>query len=141
MECGLCTVCCRLPSLPEFNKPALEMCKHCDGLSCKIYERRPQACREFECAYYQTKNANVAMRPDHSGVLFERVAEDIMFGLLDPKSNYYPHLNGQIDSFLKEGINVVINNRNKLSVFHLDDEDPASILTRLNNIAEKAEIV
>lgn len=138
MECGSCTVCCRLPVLPDLDKAAGDMCDFCSGVGCNIYESRPQSCREFRCAYHQGSKVNLALRPDKCGILFEKLADDIIFGLLDPEKENYPHLNGQITSFLNEGINVVIMDNNQPRVYHLNDVDPGSILTRVVKSAEAA---
>ena len=49
-ECGDCNLCCKLPST-DFKKD-YEWCKHCEiGVGCKIYESRPQVCRDFSCLW------------------------------------------------------------------------------------------
>jgi hypothetical protein len=51
-SCAGCTLCCKLPSIPEIPKPAQTWCAQCDiGNGCKIYETRPSPCRKFECVY------------------------------------------------------------------------------------------
>lgn len=140
MECGSCTVCCRLLYLPELNKPLGVMCDHCTGIGCGIYEERPQVCRDFRCAYHQAETVNLALRPDHCGVLFEKLTDDIMFGLVDPEAEHHPHLNGQITSFMKEGLNVVIADLHDPNpkIYHQDDADPAKILARVVKFTEVA---
>jgi uncharacterized protein len=50
--CGTCTLCCRLPDIEELSKPANALCVHCvDGMGCKIYQSRPQTCRDFLCLW------------------------------------------------------------------------------------------
>ncbi len=51
-ECGSCTLCCKLLGVKELNKPQGEWCKHCDiGKGCKIYDSRPNECRNFTCMW------------------------------------------------------------------------------------------
>jgi hypothetical protein len=51
-ECGSCTLCCRVLGIDEIAKPQGEWCPHCDvGKACRIYETRPQECRDFYCGY------------------------------------------------------------------------------------------
>ena len=49
-ECGDCNLCCKLPST-DFKKD-YEWCSNCEvGVGCKIYETRPQVCRDFSCLW------------------------------------------------------------------------------------------
>lgn len=51
-SCGPCTLCCRLPDIDYFDKPANEWCAHCvDGKGCSIYNDRPSVCRDFLCLW------------------------------------------------------------------------------------------
>lgn len=50
--CGGCTLCCKVLSITELQKPQGTWCKHCDvGKGCKIYDDRPDECRTFYCGY------------------------------------------------------------------------------------------
>jgi len=49
-ECGDCNLCCKLP-YTNFKKD-WEWCSNCDiGVGCKIYETRPQVCKDFSCLW------------------------------------------------------------------------------------------
>jgi hypothetical protein len=60
-ECGDCNMCCKLPNIDSgfweksnthVFKGQYEWCKHCEiGVGCKIYSKRPSACRDFYCLY------------------------------------------------------------------------------------------
>ena len=51
-SCGTCTLCCRLPEINLFDKPANARCTHCiDGKGCSIYAERPSVCRDFLCLW------------------------------------------------------------------------------------------
>lgn len=51
-ECGGCTLCCKVLSIAELDKPQSEWCRHCDiGRGCRIYDERPSECRNFYCGY------------------------------------------------------------------------------------------
>jgi hypothetical protein len=64
--CGACSLCCKVYSIAELNKPAGQWCPHlARGPGCTIYKSRPQDCRQFFCAW-----------------------------LLDP--TYFPHVEGSI---------------------------------------------
>jgi hypothetical protein len=75
-HCGGCRACCITPYLktPEFTKPSHTYCHNCGRGGCKMYWNRPQACREFECAWLKSQSRNDVMppelRPDCCGVIF-----------------------------------------------------------------------
>ena len=50
-SCGTCSLCCKLPAIPELAKPANEWCEHCrpGKGGCGIYAARPQVCRSYNC--------------------------------------------------------------------------------------------
>ena len=55
--CGTCSLCCKLPSVSELNKPVDTWCKHAapGRGGCMIYADRPQNCRGFICAWLSGK--------------------------------------------------------------------------------------
>ena len=53
-ECGDCNMCCKLYSIhePKDFKKDYEWCKHCKvGVGCKIYDSRPNQCKDFQCGW------------------------------------------------------------------------------------------
>ena len=51
-DCGSCSLCCILPDIEEFDKPANEPCRHClPGGGCDAYDVRPSTCRDFYCLW------------------------------------------------------------------------------------------
>lgn len=136
MDCGDCTLCCTTCAVDELDKPYNVVCNHCQN-GCTIYEFRPKTCREFSCAYHQTENTNVAMRPDILGVVFEKLADDLMFGSVIANRKDFTHLNGQIAHFLKNDINTVLVKSGVPLVYHVDGASPESLLKRVYEIARK----
>ena len=136
MECGECTLCCTLCVVVELDKPAGSACEHCKN-NCTIYENRPQSCRELSCAYHQMSQVSVKLRPDNCGVVFEKLDNDLMFGTVNPKHHDFTFINGQINSFLKEGINTVLSKNGQPIVYHLDNISPESLLKRVHDIGGK----
>lgn len=108
MTCGECTLCCTLCEVKDINKPAGEPCKHCAS-NCVIYDARPQGCRDFTCAYAQMEEVNILMRPDKCGVVFEKMSESQVLGMVDPDRDEYPHVKGQIEAFRSQGYEVILN--------------------------------
>jgi hypothetical protein len=68
-SCGTCTVCCLALRIDEFTKPAGQMCQHCTGGGCGIYETRYDVCRGFLCGWRILPQLGGAWRPDRSGIL------------------------------------------------------------------------
>lgn len=53
-QCGSCNACCDILEVAAVDKPVNQLCKHWQtGTGCTIYERRPQMCRSFVCAWLQ----------------------------------------------------------------------------------------
>jgi hypothetical protein len=51
-DCSSCSLCCILPDIAEFDKPANEPCRHClPGGGCDAYDVRPSTCRDFYCLW------------------------------------------------------------------------------------------
>ncbi len=70
-DCGPCTACCEHLAIDgaDFKKPAGLLCPNCTGDACRIYDARPQVCRDYYCGWQQMPMLGVEWRPDNSGVL------------------------------------------------------------------------
>jgi hypothetical protein len=66
--CGTCTLCCRLPEIEAFSKPADTWCEHCNQTGCRIYETRPDLCRDFLCLW-MTRQVADHWQPQRSHML------------------------------------------------------------------------
>jgi hypothetical protein len=113
-ECGECTVCCFLPHIatPEFTKPAKVLCQHCTGTGCGIYERRPNVCRTWHCAWRRLERMADNLRPDICGVVFslevlnpapspfERAA--IVGRVVDEAASLSPDAQAAFDTFISD---------------------------------------
>lgn len=63
-SCAGCTLCCKLPAIPEIAKPAQTWCADCAiGQGCKIYQTRPSTCRKFECVYLTSPHLGEHWKP------------------------------------------------------------------------------
>lgn len=70
-RCGTCTACCTIMAVPDLDaggKAAGVKCGHVCSRGCRIYERRPQSCRDFACLWKQGLMPS-GMRPDHLGAV------------------------------------------------------------------------
>ena len=65
--CGSCMMCCKVPHIEEFNKPAGVWCEHAvRGKGCGIYADRPGACRAFYCSWMQDASLGPEWKPDRA---------------------------------------------------------------------------
>lgn len=54
--CGSCSLCCKMLDIAALEKPAQQWCPQCiPGVSCKIYDARPDACRSFDCLWLASR--------------------------------------------------------------------------------------
>jgi hypothetical protein len=66
-ECGSCTMCCKVYTFPEINKPAGVWCKFCNpGKGCKIHDNVPDPCRDFFCLWMTDGTMPDEWRPDRA---------------------------------------------------------------------------
>lgn len=88
-ECNGCTMCCKLLGVIELEKPAGKQCQHCNpGVGCKIYEQRPQGCKEFACLWLQGL-APEEMKPDETKVVLDVRTDGTGIVMhCDPTSNW-----------------------------------------------------
>lgn len=79
-SCGPCTMCCKILWIEELKKEPGPLCQHCKiGKGCKIYHRRPQVCRDYECEWLQERELGPKLRPDLTGTIIQ----------IDPDSDEY----------------------------------------------------
>lgn len=69
-SCGDCKLCCKVLGVPVLNKPAGKWCPHCPTRGCKIYDDRPQECREYGCLWL-CGSIPEDCRPDKIHVTFD----------------------------------------------------------------------
>ena len=112
MECGECMACCK--SLPiddiKLVKANNVICQHCDK-GCRIYDDRPESCVNFNCVFIED-GYDISLRPDKTGVIFEKITTKIYLALLD--EDYLdrwetPEMLRHIENYNNQGISVVIS--------------------------------
>ncbi|OCP04477.1 MULTISPECIES: hypothetical protein [unclassified Ensifer] len=83
-SCGTCTLCCRLPDIDALAKPANAWCQHCtQGQGCRIYDARPQLCRDFLCLWRTDAALDDAWEPARARMMIYRQGPQITV-LVDP---------------------------------------------------------
>lgn len=135
-KCGECTLCCLLFEIRDINKKRNEVCIHCSKNGCDIYNTRPDCCRGFDCAYLQSNNKNIELRPDKCGIIFERVGDHVFFGLQDPRKELKDIALKQIKSFLIQGFSVIIENKGGRKIYMNKEHSKELVLQEYNNFVE-----
>jgi hypothetical protein len=80
-QCGGCTACCKLVSVPELKKPACRDCDHArKGVGCAIYQDRPPSCQQWECVWLKAPSHLMGdeFRPDRCHVVLEENHQGLM---------------------------------------------------------------
>ena len=109
MECGSCTLCCKLPFIKETDSKLNEWCDYCEPTTgCKVYTIRPEECRIYNCVWAQMEKVGIDLRPDRCRVIFEKISDNVILGIKDPDYKLRKRVLGQIGAFNKEGISVLI---------------------------------
>lgn len=85
-SCANCTLCCKLLGIAELQKPRGTVCDHCDwGQGCRIYARRPGACRDFDCSYLLSPALGEEWKPTTSHLVLGYMSDaDIVLVYTDP---------------------------------------------------------
>jgi len=108
-KCGDCTLCCVVFPIKEIKKPFNTVCSLLCESGCSIYNSRPKECSDYDCAWVQEDDITVELRPDKCGIMFTKLDEQIMFGLLDPNNTPSEMGKMQIHAFVEQGYSVVMS--------------------------------
>lgn len=114
-SCGTCTLCCRLPDIDLFDKPANAWCRHCiEGKGCSIYADRPSVCRDFLCLWMTDEALGEAWEPARSHMMIYRQGPQITV-LVDPdhpdiwrREPYHAQLRAWADAAAPSGGYVIV---------------------------------
>src|SRR5690348_14411771 len=83
--CDGCTLCCKLLSVASIEKPSGVWCPHCRSRrECGIYEARPQACRNFVCAYLFMPKLDAGWKPSACHFVLSVESDTEMNVVVDP---------------------------------------------------------
>lgn len=112
-NCGACTLCCKVYDVPPVGATAGNWCPNClPGRGCKIYEARPQQCRDFLCLWMTQDYLGPDWKPDKARFVLTMDAQTRwLFVQADPgaaqawrKEPYY----GQLKRWAEAGNRPVI---------------------------------
>ena len=91
------------------NSPAGKYCHECvEGKGCKIYKVASQDCLDYKCLFNQMEKVSTNLRPDKCHVIFEKVGDNIITGLIDNGHDMTQDAKNQISSFINEGFSIFI---------------------------------
>jgi len=107
MDCNGCTFCCEILKVEWLGKPAVKTCMYEENGGCRIHDKLPAECRDFECAYFQAGN-DIELRPDNAGVMFEKIGEHIFLATKDPRRVMSAKGVRQVYAFVEQGYSVVM---------------------------------
>jgi hypothetical protein len=143
-SCGDCAMCCYVLGIEDDEtartddgeklcKPKDQWCRHCSGHNCKIYDRRPKACRNFTCDWlrhemmpeywYPKKSKIVMMSRMVSGFILITFAVHRKYPLRWREEPYYSFIKKVATEGVRQGqcLTRVVVGDDKWSI--LPDED------------------
>ncbi len=130
-SCGTCTLCCKVYSIKELNKPAGRWCIHAvRGSGCTIHASRPRSCREFFCSWLVDPNLGPEWKPEVSRfVLSADATHRAIMVTVDPgkplawkREPYYAVLRQFSEVFFRLNQKVLVSLRGHITVI-LPDRD------------------
>jgi hypothetical protein len=85
-ECGSCSLCCKLLSIRELDKPIDTWCQHCrpGKGGCSIYANRPAECRSFECGWLADERIGEEWFPARCKMVLSQTDEGHLSVTVDP---------------------------------------------------------
>jgi len=143
-SCGTCSLCCKLPLIPELGKPAGTWCRHVQqGKGCTIFKDRPQMCRQFFCGWRLDPSLGPEWKPQQSRfILTINVRFGALLLLVDPgmphawkREPYYSALKAWAERAFPENKKIIAVLSGKSTVILPDRE------VELGYIMEDEEIV
>jgi hypothetical protein len=84
-SCGGCTLCCKVYTIPELNKPMGRWCPICaPGRGCVRHAERPQTCRAFDCLWITADFLGPEWKPDRSKLVLSVTRDNVLSIQVDP---------------------------------------------------------
>jgi len=143
-QCDGCTACCTALEVRDIIliKPAGKTCPFVCKTGCSIYDNRPLGCHGYDCVYILEEDTPLELRPDKTGVLFEKATTRIYLALIQEERlndwdtelirNYIKKLNDG-------GISVVLCSykHGLMDVFVTSEHDPDKVVEITMGLANK----
>jgi hypothetical protein len=132
-SCGTCSLCCKVYSVKELDKPAGRWCVHSvRGGGCSNHDNRPHVCRQFFCSWRFDPNLGPEWKPEVSRfVLSADPAWQALTLMVDPgmplawkREPYYATLKQFSEVFFRIGQKVLVNLGGHITVILPDRDVP-----------------
>lgn len=109
-QCGECAACCISSSIQAINKQRNCWCPNLyeKGYGCRIYERKPETCTKYNCAWLLGVVGEEEDRPDKLGLIVDNV------GVIENTIVVKPTSPGKEST--PEGIEFINNTSKKLGI-------------------------
>jgi hypothetical protein len=130
-ECGSCSLCCKVYNIPEIGKASGKWCTHCTpGKGCKIHEKLPGQCAQFECLWRTETALPPLWKPDQARMVVTiHPLNRYIYVQVDPgvpsawrRQPYYDHLREWAKKNLQKGMLVIVF-VNDLATLIMPDQD------------------
>jgi hypothetical protein len=137
-QCGTCTLCCKVMTIKELNKPTGQWCSHCSvGAGCQIHASKPQACTDFECGWLTDETLGPEWKPEKSKFVLIRRRPNRLLVHVDPampdawkRPPYHKALMATMESFLRDKGQVFIVVRDQFTLLLPDGEHRIGALSK-----------
>ena len=136
-SCGTCSLCCKVYSVKELNKPEGQWCPHvARGTGCKIHDIRPHVCRQFYCSWLIDPNLGPQWKPEIARFVISAdpkyqaltVSVDPGRPLAWKREPYYSTLKQFAKVFFPLGNKVLVSLRGHITVVLPDCEVPLGMI-------------
>jgi len=136
-SCGTCSMCCKVYSIKELDKPAGRWCIHAvRGSGCSIHPDRPRSCREFFCSWLVDPHLGPEWKPEVSRfVLSADATHQAIMVTVDPgmplawkREPYYAVLKQFSEVFFRINQKVLVNLNGHITVVLPDREVPIGLV-------------
>jgi hypothetical protein len=116
-ECGSCSLCCKVYTITELDKPAGKWCTHCKpGKGCVIHDAPPAQCIDFNCLWRTEASIGPDWKPDRAKMVvtispvngYINVQVDAGAPQAWRKQPYYGQLHQWARNNLPKGIYVIV---------------------------------
>jgi hypothetical protein len=137
-ECGGCTMCCKLYTLPEIGKPAGVWCNYCKpGKGCTIHDNLPGQCHDFFCLWMTDGTMPDEWRPDRARfVLSVFPTTGFVYGQVDPgspgawrRAPYYERLRAMAKTLLEQQRHLLMFVGEQATLVMPDEDVPLGKMT------------
>jgi hypothetical protein len=136
-SCGTCSLCCKVFSVIELNKPAGQWCTHSvRGGGCGIHDSRPHVCRQFYCSWLIDPNLGPEWKPEVARFVLSADPKFQALTLMaDPgmphawkREPYYSTLKKFSQVFFPLDNKVLVNLRGHITVILPDRDVPIGVM-------------